>query len=135
MEAEREAVSALLSFLRRNKRLIGATTLIGTSIFTVFVSFGLTPQYLATTTVLVDSRKTQLIKDQEVIGRPGTENSAIESEAEMLASPPRSPPGRRTAPPRPGQGIHQRAGCTVMNRVQDDFARSYPEYGSFYKVA
>ena len=79
MEAEREAVSALLSSLRRNTRLNGATTLIGASIVTAFVSI--------TTTTLVDSPKTQILRDQEVIGRPGAQNSAIESEAEMPASP------------------------------------------------
>jgi hypothetical protein len=87
IESERKAVSALANSLLRDTRLIGATTLIGASIVTAFVSFGLTPQYLATTTILVDSRKTLILKDQEVIGRPGTENSAIESEAEMLAAP------------------------------------------------
>jgi capsular exopolysaccharide synthesis family protein len=55
---------------------------------TGIVVFGLTPQYMATATLLVDSRKTQILnKDTEVIGRPGTENGAIESEAEMVASP------------------------------------------------
>ena len=79
MEAEGEAVSALINSLRRNTRLIGATTLIGASIATAFVSI--------TTAILVDSPKTQILRDQEVIGRPGTQNRAIESEAEMPASP------------------------------------------------
>jgi capsular exopolysaccharide synthesis family protein len=48
---------------------------------------GITPQYSAVATVLVDSRKMQILKDQEVVGPAGTENSAIESEAEMLKSP------------------------------------------------
>ncbi len=87
IETEREALSAVLGNLRRNTRVIGLTTLIGVSIVTGLVTFGLTPQYMATTTILVDSRKTQILKDQEVIGRPGTENGAIESEAEMVALP------------------------------------------------
>ena len=86
-EAEREALSAIIGNLRRNLRLIGATTLIGAFLVTVLVTLVLTPQYMATSTLLVDSRKTQILKDQEVIGRPGTESSAIESEAEMVASP------------------------------------------------
>ena len=87
IETDREALSAILGSLRRNMRLIALTTFIGVSTVTALVTFGLTPQYMATTTILVDSRKTQILKDQEVIGRPGTENSAIESEAEMAASP------------------------------------------------
>jgi polysaccharide biosynthesis transport protein len=87
IESEREALSAILGNLRRNLRVIGVTTLVGVSLITGVVTFGLTPQYMATTTILVDSRKTQILKDQEVIGRPGTDNGAIESEAEMVASP------------------------------------------------
>jgi len=85
--SEGEALSAILGNLRRNTRLIAVTTLVGAAIVTGVVTFVLTPQFLATTTVLVDSRKTQILKDQEVIGRPGTDSGAIESEAEMLASP------------------------------------------------
>ena len=87
IETEREALSAILGNLRRNTRVIGLTTLVGVAIVTGLVTFGLTPQYKATTTILVDSRKTQIFKAQEVIGRPGTDNGAIDSEAEMLASP------------------------------------------------
>lgn len=87
MDAEREALGAILESLRRNARLIALTTLIGTAGVTAAVMLGMTPQSRATTTLLVDSRKTQILKDQEVIGRPGTDNGAIESEAEMMKSP------------------------------------------------
>ena len=134
-ETEREALSAILGNLRRNTRVIGLTTLIGVSIITGLVTLGLTPQYVAITTILVDSRKTQILKDQEVIGRPGTENGAIESEAEVAASP-----GvlRRVAEDQVGgknDATLKATRCAAMNRVQDDYARNYPEYGSFHKVA
>src|SRR5688572_8534432 len=77
IESEREALSAILGNLRRNMRVIGVTTLVGVSLITGVVTFGLTPQYMATTTILVDSRKTQILKDQEATGRPGTDNGAI----------------------------------------------------------
>jgi succinoglycan biosynthesis transport protein ExoP len=87
IEAEREALSSMLDNLRRNVRLIALITLLGASGVAALVILAVTPQYSAVATVLVDSRKTQILKDQEVVGRPGTENSAIESEAEMLKSP------------------------------------------------
>jgi polysaccharide biosynthesis transport protein len=87
IEAEREALSSMLANLRRNMRLIASVALIGGAATTAVVTLAITPQYSALATILVDSRKTQILKDQEVVGRPGTENSAIESEAEMLKSP------------------------------------------------
>jgi succinoglycan biosynthesis transport protein ExoP len=87
IEAEREALSSMLLILRRNVRVIAAVAFIGGALVTALVTLGITPQYSALATILVDSRKTQIVKDQEVVGRPGTENSAIESEAEMLKSP------------------------------------------------
>ncbi|MGB0084924.1 MAG: AAA family ATPase [Rhodomicrobiaceae bacterium] len=87
IDAEREALSAIVSGLRRHARLIALTTLIGSSTIAGIVSLALTPQYRAVATVLIDSRKTQILKDQEVIGGPGTDNGAIDSEAEMMKSP------------------------------------------------
>jgi succinoglycan biosynthesis transport protein ExoP len=87
IEAEREALSSMLANLRRNIRLIASVALIGGAAVTAVVTLAIQPQYSALATILVDSRKTQIVKDQEVVGRPGTENSAIESEAEMLKSP------------------------------------------------
>lgn len=88
IDTEREAFSAIILGLRRNVRLIVLTTIIGSSAIAGTVTFLLTPQYLAVTTLLVDSRKTQILKDGEVIGRPSTDNGAIESEAETIKSSP-----------------------------------------------
>jgi exopolysaccharide transport family protein len=84
--AETEALGNLARSLKRNARLILITALLGTGC-TTMATFSLTPQYLASTTILVDPRKTQIMKDREIVGGPGTDNSAIESEAEMLQSP------------------------------------------------
>jgi polysaccharide biosynthesis transport protein len=83
---EAEAFGTILRNLKRSVRLIMMLTLVGTGC-AAFVTINLTPQYLASTTILVDPRKTQILKDREIVGGPGTDNSAIESEAEMLQSP------------------------------------------------
>lgn len=83
---EAEAFGTVLRNLKRSTRLIMMMTLIGTGCVTL-VTINLAPQYLASTTILVDPRKTQILKDREIVGGPGTDNSAIESEAEMLQSP------------------------------------------------
>src|SRR5688500_10880190 len=84
---EGEAVSAILRSLRRHVRLIVATTLVGT-VVAVAAAFAMTSQYKAEVTVLADPRKTQLLKDRDVLGTPGpgTDNAVVESEAEMLKS-------------------------------------------------
>ncbi|NJM33942.1 MAG: polysaccharide biosynthesis tyrosine autokinase [Rhodomicrobium sp.] len=87
IEAEREALSKILRALLRNARLILLTTLGGTAAVAFIVLFALTPQYQAVSTILVDSRKTEILKDREVVGRPATDNGAIESEAELMKSP------------------------------------------------
>ena len=87
IEAEREALSSMLLSLRRHVRFIAAITVIGAAAVAAIVTLLIPPQYSAVASVFVDSRKTQIIKDQEVVGRPGIENSAIDSEAEMLKSP------------------------------------------------
>lgn len=75
----------VLACLRRNLRFIAATTIIGTLI-TMAAVFSLTPKYQSMVLVLVDPRPTRILQDQEVVGRPGTENGAIESEVEMIKS-------------------------------------------------
>jgi exopolysaccharide transport family protein len=87
IEAEREALSSILLSLRRNVRLIATITIVGATFVTALVTLVITPQYSAVATILVDSRKTQILKDQEVVGPPSTENGAIDSEAEVLKSP------------------------------------------------
>ncbi len=84
---ERDAFSAILANLRRNTRMICATTLTGAALVTGVVTLVLTPQYIATTTILVGSSKTQSLKIQDAIGRPGMDHGAIDSEAEIVASP------------------------------------------------
>jgi succinoglycan biosynthesis transport protein ExoP len=85
-DTETEAISSLLRSLRRNFRLVVATTVIGTTLaFAVVLS--VTPQYRASVELLVDPRRTQLLKDRQVVDGPGTDNGVIESEAEMLQSP------------------------------------------------
>ncbi len=84
---EGEAVTAILRSLRRHVRLIAATALVGT-VVAIGAAFTITSQYKAEVTVLVDPRKTQLLKDRDVLGTPGpgTDNAVVESEAEMLKS-------------------------------------------------
>lgn len=84
-EAETDAVIEIVRCLRRNVRLIIATTVIGTAIAVAAV-LSITPQYRATVAVLVDSRQTKLLQDAEVVGRPSTDNAGIESEVELLQS-------------------------------------------------
>jgi polysaccharide biosynthesis transport protein len=85
---EAEAFSSVLRSIRRNARLVAATTIIGTTIG-VGVVLTITPKYKASVELLVDPRQTQVLKDRELFGAPGTgtESSVIESEAEMLRSP------------------------------------------------
>jgi exopolysaccharide transport family protein len=84
-EVETDAILDILRCLRRNAKLIIATTIIGTSI-AVAAILSITPQYRATVAVLVDPRQTKLLEDAQVVGRPGTDNGAIESEVELLQS-------------------------------------------------
>lgn len=78
----------LLSNVRRNLRLIFALTMIGTVLAYIVVTFAIAPQYRAVASILLETRKTQLLKDQEVLSSPGTDKTAIESEAELMKSPP-----------------------------------------------
>jgi exopolysaccharide transport family protein len=84
-DAEADALMSMLRTVRRSLKMIAVVTIAGT-IIAAAVVFGLTPKYLATTTLLVDSRQTKILQDAEVVGRPGTDNGAIESEVELLKS-------------------------------------------------
>ncbi|ARQ02429.1 GumC family protein [Pseudorhodoplanes sinuspersici] len=84
-EAETDAIVDILRCLKRNARMIVAVALSGTAIATAAV-FSITPQYQATSAVLVDPRQTKILQDAEVVGRPGTDNGAIESEVELIQS-------------------------------------------------
>jgi succinoglycan biosynthesis transport protein ExoP len=82
---ETDAIVDILRCLRRNTKLILATAVIGTVVAAAAI-VTITPQYRATVAVLVDPRQTKLLQDAEVVGRPGTDNGAIESEVELLQS-------------------------------------------------
>ncbi len=84
-EIETDAIIDIFRCLRRNAKLIVATTLIG-AVIAIATVLSITPQYRATVAILVDSRQTKLLEDAEVVGRPGTDNAAIESEVELLQS-------------------------------------------------
>ena len=62
--------------------------LIGTTL-ALTVALSITPQFKASVTVFVDPRRTQLLKDRDVVGvaGPGTDNGVVESEAEVMRSP------------------------------------------------
>lgn len=82
-EVETDAIVDILRCLKRNARLILAIALAGT-VLTIAAVMSITPQYQATAAVLVDPRQTKILQDAEVVGRPGTDNGAIESEVELL---------------------------------------------------
>lgn len=84
-EFETDAVIEIVRCIRRNARLILTTTIVGTAV-AVTAILTITPHYRASVAILVDSRQTKLLQDAEVVGRPGTENGAIESEVELLQS-------------------------------------------------
>jgi len=84
-EAESDALLDILRCLKRNARMIAAIALSGTAI-SIAAVFSITPQYQATSAVLLDPRQTKILQDAEVVGRPGTDNGAIESEVELIQS-------------------------------------------------
>jgi len=83
--ADSDAIVDILRCLKRNAKMIIAVALSGTAIATAAV-FSITPQYRATSAILVDPRQTKILQDAEVVGRPGTDNGAIESEVELIQS-------------------------------------------------
>ena len=83
--ADLDALLDIVRCLRRNARFILSIAVIGTIVAIVGV-FSITPKYMATATLLIDPRTTQILKDADVVGRPGTDNGAIESEVELLQS-------------------------------------------------
>jgi exopolysaccharide transport family protein len=84
-DGEADALIDMLRTVRRNVKLIVVVGVMGTLIATAAV-LSITPKYKATVTVLVDPRQTKILQDADVVGRPGTDNGAIESEVEMLKS-------------------------------------------------
>jgi len=84
-DGEADALLGILRSIRRNARMILAIAIAGTALATVVI-FMITPKYQATVTLLVDPRQTKILEGAEVVGRPGTDNGAIESEVELLTS-------------------------------------------------
>lgn len=82
---EADALLNIVRCLRRNARFILSVAVVGTLVAVAAV-FSITPKYMATATLLVDPRTTKILQDAEVVGRPGTDNGAIESEVELLLS-------------------------------------------------
>lgn len=80
-----DALLDIVRCLRRNVRFIMSIAVIGT-IVAIAAVFSITPKYMATATLLIDPRTTKILQDAEVVGRPGTDNGAIESEVELLQS-------------------------------------------------
>ncbi|MBZ0146758.1 MAG: polysaccharide biosynthesis tyrosine autokinase [Pseudorhodoplanes sp.] len=85
VRTDSDALLDIVRCLRRNARFILSIAVIGTIVAVVGV-FSITPKYMATATLLIDPRTTQILKDADVVGRPGTDNGAIESEVELLQS-------------------------------------------------
>ena len=85
---EHALLTGALHSLRRNARLIVMCLLIGTTL-ALTAALSITPQFKASVTVFVDPRRTQLLKDRDVVGvpGPGTDNGVVESEAEVMRSP------------------------------------------------
>lgn len=84
-DRETDALLGIVRTIRRNAKMIAVITLVGTCVGTAVI-FSVTPKYLATVTILVDPRQTKVLEDAQVVGRPGTDNGAIESEVELLQS-------------------------------------------------
>jgi succinoglycan biosynthesis transport protein ExoP len=85
---ESELLAGALRSLRRHARLVLACVLIGTTVTTVGVLM-VAPQFKASVVFFVDPRRTQLLKDRDVVGLPGpgTDSGVVESEAEVMKSP------------------------------------------------
>jgi exopolysaccharide transport family protein len=88
----KDEILTLLQCLRRNVRQIIWATVIGVAASCAFLAT-VTPLYKASSTVIVDPRKLQLIKDREIqrdresLSGAGAENAATDSEVEILKSP------------------------------------------------
>lgn len=80
------AVRRTAGMLWRHKLLIGATMLLGTG---AAVGFALraTPLYTAETLVMLEHRKTSVVKFEEVLGGLGADMSVMQSEVAVLKSP------------------------------------------------
>jgi polysaccharide biosynthesis transport protein len=83
-----DILATLWRALRRHAHAIVAIMLVGSTVATAAV-LGITPQYKATALIMVDARRPQILKDQDLLGQPGpgTDSSIVESQVELLRSP------------------------------------------------
>ena len=70
------------------RQLIVVCLLVGTTL-TIRRALSMTPQFKASVSIIVDPRRTQLLKDRDILGAPGpgTDIGVVESEAEVMRSP------------------------------------------------
>ena len=126
MESEREALSAIFGNLRR-ALMRGMMSDSFRNASKLQTAFGLTPLAAIPLVDLIGSSPLLPVADPRflvnqvdgvaLIASEQTSRSAVK--AALQETP----------------GIEAKILGAAMNRVQDDFARNYPEYGSFHKVA
>ena len=75
----------ILAMLRRHVVLIIALTVVGTGLAAV-TAWTTAPTYEAMSTVLVDPRKTTIVKNAEVVSELPADTPTVESEVELLSS-------------------------------------------------
>ncbi|WP_448189271.1 GumC family protein [Azospirillum sp. sgz301742] len=80
------AVRRTAGMLWRHKLMIGVTTLLGTGA-AVGIALQMTPLYTAETLVMLEHRKTSVVKFEEVLGGLGADMSVMQSEVAVLKSP------------------------------------------------
>ncbi len=75
-----------MGMLLRHKLLIGTVIVLGTGL-AALVALRMTPLYTAETLIMVESRRNQVMKYQEVVSGLSTELGALQSEVAILKSP------------------------------------------------
>lgn len=77
---------ALLAILYRRWRII-VSSVFGITILTALVVFQLTPKYSATSSVALNTQKTQVVDVQQVLSGMSTDMATMETQAAILRSP------------------------------------------------
>lgn len=76
----------LIAVLRRRWRIIAASVL-SLTLLTVLVVYQLTPRFSATSSVAINTQKTQIVDAEQVIGGIAPDTAAMETQAVILRSP------------------------------------------------
>jgi len=84
--AAASAVRRTTGMLLRHKLLIGTAIILGTGL-AALVALRMTPLYTAETLIMVEHRRNQVVKYQEVVSGLSTELGALQSEVAILKSP------------------------------------------------